>query len=220
MTPSVVHAKLQTLHQFVQRVKGDTVHYVYADPLVCGCLYVGTQQAYDQYKRDQQQKNLALLFGSSDILTPRPVKSSCLSGFDGHPRTLMEVGVGSLGGSLRGPGRAGGARQQTHWPWMRGLQVLDDDAGLDDVALAVDQQRELAQRPAVYDSPLAFEWRLQAPAGRGSVKTQNQFHGFQFWQFLINQYAQNRTTIGLFALFCAPKLSVTSFYTASANCGP
>ena len=46
-------------HQFVQRVNGDTIHYVYADPLVCGCLYVGTQQAYDQYKRDQQQRNLA-----------------------------------------------------------------------------------------------------------------------------------------------------------------
>ncbi len=27
-------------------------------------------------------------------------------------------------------------RQQTHWPWMRELQVLDDDAGLDDVALS------------------------------------------------------------------------------------
>jgi hypothetical protein len=46
-------------HQFVQRVNGDAVHYVYADPLVCGCLYVGTQQAYAQYRRDQQQKNLA-----------------------------------------------------------------------------------------------------------------------------------------------------------------
>ena len=30
---------------------------------------------------------------------------------------------------------------------MRELQVLDDDAGLDDAALAVHQQRELAQRP-------------------------------------------------------------------------
>ena len=49
---------------------------------------------------------------------------------------------------------------------MRELQLLDDDAGLDDVALAVDQQRELAQRPAVYASPLAFEWRPQAPAGQ------------------------------------------------------
>ncbi len=46
-------------HKFVMRTKGDVVHYVYADPLVCGCLYVGTQQAYNQYKRDQQQKNLA-----------------------------------------------------------------------------------------------------------------------------------------------------------------
>ena len=46
-------------NQFVQRVNGDTVHYVYADPLVCGCLYVGTQQAYNQYKLHQQQQHLA-----------------------------------------------------------------------------------------------------------------------------------------------------------------
>jgi hypothetical protein len=26
---------------------------------VCGCLYVGTQQAYNQCKRDQQQRHLA-----------------------------------------------------------------------------------------------------------------------------------------------------------------
>ena len=31
--------------------------------------------------------------------------------------------------------------QQTHRPWMHELQVLDDDAGLDNVALAIDQQR-------------------------------------------------------------------------------
>jgi hypothetical protein len=46
-------------HQFVQRVNGDSVHYVYADPLVCGCLYVGTQQAYNQYKANQLQQHLA-----------------------------------------------------------------------------------------------------------------------------------------------------------------
>ena len=45
-------------HKFVQRVNGDVVHYVYADPLVCGCLYVGTQQAYNQYKANQLQQNL------------------------------------------------------------------------------------------------------------------------------------------------------------------
>jgi hypothetical protein len=46
-------------HQFVQRVHGDSVNYVYADPLVCNCLYVGSQQAYNQYKRDRQQRQLA-----------------------------------------------------------------------------------------------------------------------------------------------------------------
>jgi len=46
-------------HKFVQRVNGDIIHYVYADPLVCGCLYVGTQQAYNAYKLHQQQQNLA-----------------------------------------------------------------------------------------------------------------------------------------------------------------
>lgn len=46
-------------NRFVKREKGDTIHYIYADPLVCGCLYVGSQQAYGQYKQDQQQKRLA-----------------------------------------------------------------------------------------------------------------------------------------------------------------
>ena len=30
-----------------------------ADPLVCGCLYVGTQAAYNQYKLHEQQQRLA-----------------------------------------------------------------------------------------------------------------------------------------------------------------
>lgn len=46
-------------HQFVTRQNGDTIHYVYADPLVCGCLYVGTQQAYDQYKANQLAQHIA-----------------------------------------------------------------------------------------------------------------------------------------------------------------
>ncbi len=45
-------------NRFVIRQKGSVVHYVYADPLVCGCLYVGTQQQYDQYVRDRQAKDL------------------------------------------------------------------------------------------------------------------------------------------------------------------
>ena len=46
-------------NQFVQRVHGDNVHYVYADPVVCNCLYVGSQAAYGQYQRDRQQQQLA-----------------------------------------------------------------------------------------------------------------------------------------------------------------
>jgi hypothetical protein len=42
-------------NQFVQRASADnTVHYVYADPVVCGCLYIGTQQDFDQYVANQQ----------------------------------------------------------------------------------------------------------------------------------------------------------------------
>ena len=46
-------------HHFVQRTHGDTITYVYADPLVCDCLYVGSQQAYGQYRQHVQQQQLA-----------------------------------------------------------------------------------------------------------------------------------------------------------------
>ena len=46
-------------HRFVRREHGDTVSYVYADPLVCDCLYVGSQQAYGQYRLHIQQQRLA-----------------------------------------------------------------------------------------------------------------------------------------------------------------
>jgi hypothetical protein len=45
-------------HRFVMRQNGNTTHYVYADSLVCDCLYVGTQQAFDQYKANQLQQRL------------------------------------------------------------------------------------------------------------------------------------------------------------------
>ena len=41
-------------HKFIRRVNQDTVRYVYADPSVCRCLYVGTQQAYGQYQKNKQ----------------------------------------------------------------------------------------------------------------------------------------------------------------------
>ena len=46
-------------HRFVRRVHGDDVHYVYADPLVCNCLYVGSQQAYGVFQQHLQQQRIA-----------------------------------------------------------------------------------------------------------------------------------------------------------------
>jgi hypothetical protein len=46
-------------NQFVRREKGDTVHYVYADPIACGCLYVGTQDAYNKFKANELAQHLA-----------------------------------------------------------------------------------------------------------------------------------------------------------------
>ena len=77
----------------------------------------------------------------------------------------MALGVGSLRRITPKSGEVRIAAPADALPWMRELQVLDDDAGLDDVALAVDQQRELAQPAAIYASPFGFEWRPQAPTG-------------------------------------------------------
>ena len=46
-------------HQFARQVEGDTVTYLYADPLVCNCLYAGSQEAYAKYQIYVQQKRLA-----------------------------------------------------------------------------------------------------------------------------------------------------------------
>lgn len=46
-------------NKFVTRAKGDHVEYLYADPLVCNCLYTGDQQAFNTYKRDVFQRHLA-----------------------------------------------------------------------------------------------------------------------------------------------------------------
>ncbi|MFT8948444.1 MAG: hypothetical protein ABF876_18350 [Acetobacter aceti] len=46
-------------HRFLRRDKGDMVTYVYADPNVCDCLYVGSQQAYATYRAAQQAQYMA-----------------------------------------------------------------------------------------------------------------------------------------------------------------
>ncbi len=54
-------ASLRSLpaNKVVQQATGGTVRYVYADPLVCACLYVGDQAAYGRYRQQIFQRQLA-----------------------------------------------------------------------------------------------------------------------------------------------------------------
>jgi hypothetical protein len=46
-------------NRFVQRKHEDEIHYVYADPVVCKCLYVGTEQAYGAFRKLEADQRLA-----------------------------------------------------------------------------------------------------------------------------------------------------------------
>lgn len=46
-------------HKFVREVRGDRVLYVYADPTICVCIYVGGQKAYGTYRARVLDKQLA-----------------------------------------------------------------------------------------------------------------------------------------------------------------
>jgi len=54
-------AALQALpaNRFVQQARGNRVVYLYADPLVCNCLYIGDQTAYGRYRQDVLQRRIA-----------------------------------------------------------------------------------------------------------------------------------------------------------------
>ena len=46
-------------NKVVQRIRGASIRYVYADPLVCACLYVGDQAAFGRYRQEVYQRQLA-----------------------------------------------------------------------------------------------------------------------------------------------------------------
>ncbi len=46
-------------HQFVRQVNGEKVVYIYADPAICNCLYVGGQKAYGTYQARRLDKRIA-----------------------------------------------------------------------------------------------------------------------------------------------------------------
>jgi hypothetical protein len=52
---------LRTLpaNRISQRIEGDRVSYLYPDPVVCHCLYVGGQAAYGRYQQMAIQQRIA-----------------------------------------------------------------------------------------------------------------------------------------------------------------
>jgi hypothetical protein len=54
-------AALRTLpaNRFVRRAQGDHFVYLYADPLVCNCLYIGDQAAYGRYRQEVLRRQIA-----------------------------------------------------------------------------------------------------------------------------------------------------------------
>jgi hypothetical protein len=63
MLPANTTERQNELHQlppnkFVPKTAGDTTQYVYADPVVCNCLYIGDQKAYGAYRQDVLTKNI------------------------------------------------------------------------------------------------------------------------------------------------------------------
>lgn len=46
-------------HQFVREIKDGRPMYVYADPTICVCIYVGGQKAYGTYQARRLDKKIA-----------------------------------------------------------------------------------------------------------------------------------------------------------------
>lgn len=46
-------------HKFSRQIRDGRLFYVYPDPTVCACLYVGDQKAYGAYRKEVFEKHLA-----------------------------------------------------------------------------------------------------------------------------------------------------------------
>jgi len=86
---------LRTLpaHRFVTEGSGDTQRYLYAEPQHCVCIFVGTQQAYDSYRKILSQPVKPTNNASPDyktqagvLLSGQPLRQSTR----GDPTTLSD----------------------------------------------------------------------------------------------------------------------------------
>ena len=60
-------------HQFVQRVAAGRTTYLYGDPTLCGCIYVGDQNAYDRYRQQMATRQTATDAQIRAVLSSSPL---------------------------------------------------------------------------------------------------------------------------------------------------
>ena len=60
-------------HRFVQRGTGGGAKYFYGDPTLCGCIYVGDQNAYNQYRQQMAARQTATDAQIRAILSTAPL---------------------------------------------------------------------------------------------------------------------------------------------------
>jgi hypothetical protein len=85
-------------HRFIARGTGEAVRYFYAEPQHCVCIFVGTQQAYDSYRKIVSQplrptSNLPPDYKTQTglLLSNQPLRQSTR----GDPTTLSDY-LGAL----------------------------------------------------------------------------------------------------------------------------
>ena len=78
-------------NQFVMRQNGDTIHFVYADPLVCGCLYV----AHSRPTTSTRRISCSSIWRTSSPWLRKPILMR---------RGLEQLGSVGLHGTRPGPG--------------------------------------------------------------------------------------------------------------------
>jgi hypothetical protein len=60
-------------HQFATKNINGRTSYLYADPTVCGCIYVGDQNAYDRYRQNMATRQTATDDQIRAILSSSPL---------------------------------------------------------------------------------------------------------------------------------------------------
>ncbi|HEX9536094.1 MAG TPA: hypothetical protein VF924_11515 [Stellaceae bacterium] len=72
-TAQMANLKSLPPHQFVAKNRNGRTRYLYADPTVCGCIYVGDQNAYDQYRQQMAARRTATDDQIRAILSTAPL---------------------------------------------------------------------------------------------------------------------------------------------------